>query len=211
MTRAIDSIMKPNDPPTPGQSLSELTDRSLLKRFRSGSEDAAAALYLRYAQRLQRLADAQVGPELAVRMDPEGLVQSVFRTFFRRAASGQYDVGDQEDLWKLLLVMALNKIRSAGSYHRASKRDIAVTQTLPDQVADGVRRPDDEMALNILKLTIEELLSGLPVEQQQMILLRIEGHEVNEIAAHTGRAKRSVERILQSFRQQLQKQIGVTE
>ena len=42
-----------------------------------------------------------------------------------------------------------------------------------------------------------------PEIQQQMIQLRIEGHEVSQIAERTQRSKRSVERVLQKLRQRL--------
>src|SRR5262245_55855145 len=86
------------------------SDRSLLKRFRAGDADAATQLYLRYAERLRTLARTRVGRDLAPRIDAEDIVQSVFRTFFRRAALGQYHVPDGEELWKLFLVIGLNKI-----------------------------------------------------------------------------------------------------
>ena len=60
-------------------------------------------------------------------VDAEEIVQSVFRTFFRRAAHGHYSVPDGEEMWKLLLVIALNKVRAAGAYHRAAKRDMRQT------------------------------------------------------------------------------------
>src|SRR5574341_751939 len=64
------------------------SDRSLLRRFRRGEEDAATLLYLRYADRLRALTVAQCSPDLAQRVDADDIVQSVFRTFFRRAAQG---------------------------------------------------------------------------------------------------------------------------
>src|SRR5215831_12425756 len=105
------------------------SDRSLLRRFQGGQLDAATQLYLRYASRLHALAAAQCGSDLATRVDPEDIVQSVFRTFFRRAAQGHYDVPEEEELWKLFLVIALHKIRDTASYHRAAKRDVAATTT----------------------------------------------------------------------------------
>src|SRR2546428_2278489 len=87
-----------------------LSDRSLLGRIRRGQKDAATVLYMRYAERLRALAVAQCSPGLAKRVEPDDIVQSVFRTFFRRVTQGQYDVPAGEELWKLLLVMALNKI-----------------------------------------------------------------------------------------------------
>src|SRR4051812_44816665 len=80
------------------------TDRSLLLRLQMGRPDAPTQLYLRYAQRLHALAQKQSSPELARRLEPDDIVQSVFRTFFRRAAAGQYEVPEGEEIWKLLLV-----------------------------------------------------------------------------------------------------------
>src|SRR5438093_198831 len=74
------------------------SDRSLLLRFREGSQDAATLLYLRYAQRLLALVHAQSSLDLAVREDPEDLVQSVFRSFFEGVNRGYYDIPAGEEL-----------------------------------------------------------------------------------------------------------------
>ena len=73
--------------PSPS-SPEEPTDRSLLRRLQQGQADASTELYLRYAERLLAVAAAQTSPDLARRVDPEDIVQSVFRTFFRRASLG---------------------------------------------------------------------------------------------------------------------------
>src|SRR5258708_6129020 len=105
----------------------EVSDRSLVRRFQGGQSDASTQLYLRYAERLHALAASQSSADLARRVEPEEIVQSVFRTFFRRAAQGHYTIPDGEELWKLLLVIALNKVRAAGAHHRAAKRDVRLT------------------------------------------------------------------------------------
>jgi DNA-directed RNA polymerase specialized sigma24 family protein len=50
----------------------------------------------------------------------------------------------------------------------------------------------------------KQQLAPLPASHRDIITLRIAGHEVNEIASQTGRAKRTVERILQEFRKSLE-------
>ncbi len=182
----------------------DASDGSLLRRFQGGEENAATAIYLRYAQRLNLLARAKTGRELAVRLDPEDIVQSVFRTFFRRAAHGHYQVPDGEELWKLFLVIALNKIRTLGEFHRAAKRDVGHTTDL-EKVGPGIADTHcpDEQAFRILQMTVDGLLAELPETQRRMVVLRIEGHDVQSIAQQTGRAKRSVERALQNFRERL--------
>jgi DNA-directed RNA polymerase specialized sigma24 family protein len=195
-----DTLTEADDPP--------LSDGTLLRRFQSGEDDAATAIYLRYAKRLQRLAESQTGDELAVRLDPEDVVQSVFRTFFRRAAKGHYEIPDGEELWKLFLVIALNKVRTLGQYHRAAKRDIKQTKGFPstEPVAASGGSPD-EQAYNVLRMTIDDVLKDLSKSQREMIMLRIEGNDINAITETTSRAKRSVERVLQKFRETLSEQL----
>lgn len=180
------------------------SDRSLLRRFERGEQDAATALYLRYAKRLDLLTRAHTGTELAVRLDPEDVVQSVFRTFFRRAAQGHYDIPDGEELWKLFLVIALNKIRGLGQRHRAAKRNVGRTTDLGKVQAvvsdDGSH---DEPAYRVLRMTIDELLSELPSTEAEIVSMRIDGHHVKQISETTRRSKRTVERVLQNFRERL--------
>jgi RNA polymerase sigma-70 factor (ECF subfamily) len=179
------------------------TDASLLRRFRTGEDDAATELYRRYAARLLNLAAAKASPDLKQRVDPEDIVQSVFRTFFRRASLGEYEVPDGDELWKLFLVIGLNKIRAVAGYHKAAKRDVRQTAGGEAVEVGGAAVPD-ETALRTLQLTIDELLAPLPESHREIVRLRTDGFEVAEIAAKVGRAKRSVERILQEFRQKLQ-------
>src|SRR5437870_3821251 len=103
------------------------SDQSLLRRFRLGQEDAAAEIYRRYAPRLHSLARRQCSGSLALRVDADDIVQSVFSAFFEGARKGLYDVPDGEDLWRLILVIALNKVRAKRIFHRAAKRDVRLT------------------------------------------------------------------------------------
>jgi RNA polymerase sigma-70 factor (ECF subfamily) len=210
--KASDRFLSRFDKPLPvmtEESKKSVSDYSLLNRFRSGDEDAALQLYFRYAERLLKLAKRETPQELATRFDPEDIVQSVFRTFFRRAASGQYEAPEGDELWKLLLVMALNKVRGRGAYHRADKRDIRRTQPIPDSDAGVVVArnagggDNNEEARNILCLSVEEIISNQPESHRAVIRLRIDGMEVQEIALKEQRSKRTVERILQSFRKEL--------
>ena len=64
-----------------------------------------------------------------------------------------------------------------------------------------------QLGLKILEMTIDDLLSELPEQYREIVNYRIAGFEVSEIAEKTQRSKRTVERILQAFRQQLGKLI----
>lgn len=190
-------MSEPSEPPRFAPV--EASDRTLLRRFRRGTADAATLLYFRYADQLRSLAAARLAPDLGPRVDADDIVQSVFRTFFRRAALGQFEVPDGEDLWKLFLVIALNKVRSAAAHHRAARRDVSRTPAL-----DAAAEPDArDGALATLRLTVDDLLAELPEPQRAVVERRIEGYEVAEIAAAVGCSQRSVERCLQKFRARL--------
>lgn len=199
----VDSHLSENN-----SSISGLTDGSLLRRFQSGEKDAATHLYLKYAKRLQGLARTQSSYDLARRVDAEDIVQSVFRTFFRRAKEGHYQIPDGEELWRLLLVITLNKVRSLGVYHQAAKRDVRRTSDAENiQSINNIEDWKDESALTVLKSVIDDVLKKLSPLQQEMVKLRIDGFEISEIAKRVQRSKRSVERSLQGFRESLRKMI----
>lgn len=196
--------MPPDQPPTLITS-----DKSLLARVREGSQDAAVTLYERYAQRLMALAQARCGEDLAARVDAEDIVQSVFGSFFRGAAQGFYDAPSGEEIWGLLLVIALNKIRAKGAHHRAAKRDVRKTVS-GDALSDsGLEVPgSDEAAQTFLRMVIDEVVAKLPEGHREVVRSRIDGYEITEIATRTGRSLRTTERILQEFRSRMAAEFG---
>jgi len=180
------------------------SDHDLVVQLQAGDELAATTLYQRYAEQLRALAAADQPLAFACRLDPEDIVQSVFRTFFRRVLIDYYDVPPGEDLWQLFLVIGLNKIRNVGKFHRAQKRDAFRTVHIgTDSEVHGAGATPSSVDWATLKQVIDEMLMGLPETFGAVVQLRIEGYDVGEIAKRLGRAKRSVERILQEFRQQL--------
>ncbi|RPI85694.1 MAG: sigma-70 family RNA polymerase sigma factor [Planctomycetaceae bacterium] len=185
----------------------DASDLTLLARLRAGEPDAATELYLRYARRLHSLAQKQISTSLARRIDPEEIVQSVFRTFFRRAKIQDYVVPEGEELWRLLLVITLNKIRRNAKLHNAQRRDVRRTaggsEGIDQYLADDSSA--DETALAILRMVVDDVIHALPANQQEIVRLRIEGYEIDEISRKTERAKRTVERTLQEFRAELSK------
>ena len=172
----MSDAQKPDRPPS---------DESLLARFRRGHNDAATALYLRYAKRLHSLVPRWHRRACAPRLDAEDVVQSVFRTFFRRASAGHYSVPAGDELWKLFLVIALHKTRDASARHRAASATCARRPLVSGE--NDVAVGHDEQALSVLQLTIDELLGRLPKSQRQIVELRIQGLEVAEIAEKAGR------------------------
>ena len=185
--------------------LGEPPDHVLLEALQQGHRDAATLLYRRYAKRLRQLIRAKCSMQLARRVDAEDIMQSVFYAFFRGAKGGCYRVPDGEELWPLLLVIALNKIRTQGCFHRAAKRDVRVTRGLDD--AEAFRRAVSQLEADepvpFMNLIAQEALERMPLSQREIVELRVAGYEVEEIAHKVGRSKRTVERLLQTCRRDL--------
>lgn len=180
-----------------------LSDADLLKRFQAGDKAAAVEIYTRYAHRLLQLTFKQSGAELAQRIDADDIVQSVFRTFFRRATGGYYQLPDGDELWNLFLVISLNKIRKKSNFHHAAKRDVSKTEQLDFQ-SETLTTPE-----SILQLTIDELIAELPQEHQGVVRDRIQGFEVGEISERNQLSRRTTERILQGFRKRLERELEI--
>ena len=177
--------------------------------FNSMAADETGAVYVVTDHRLLALARAKCGADLAARVDVEDIVQSAFASFFRGAKQGFYAAPGGEELWNLLLVIALNKIRAQGAYHRAAKRDVRKTVGA-DTLADAGFDPpaDDTAAAGLLGLVLEEVLGQLPEPHRDVVRLRIEGYEMPEFAARTGRSLRTTERVLQEFRSRMAAEFG---
>jgi RNA polymerase sigma-70 factor (ECF subfamily) len=147
------------------------------------------------------LARKSITGRLQSRIDAEDIVQSVFRMFFAAAQRSGYDVPATADLWNLISVIALNKIRTAAAFHRAAKRDIRLTAALQlDRVSRWMTGPAGS---EIGEAGIQEALASLPPRQRQILELRLQAYTVDEISEQIRRSKRTVERNLQSARAQL--------
>jgi RNA polymerase sigma-70 factor (ECF subfamily) len=175
-------------------------DADLVRRYRLGDEAAAAILYQRYAPRLLAVARTRCGRSFASRFDPEDVAQAAFRDLFARLRRETAEtVGD---LWGLLLVLTLNKIRTFVEHHSAAKRSVKRTCS-----ADDRDRPlsllDRRSAGALEAAAIWEEVDGLDDCDRRVIRLRLDGYEVDEIVKETGRSRRTVERVLHAFRMRI--------
>ena len=89
-----------------------------LDRLEAGDEDAAAEVFHRFASRLIRLAGTRLNTCVRRQVDPEDVVQSVFRSFFDRQAAGQFELENWNSLWSLLVRIV---VRNAGAAQRHCK------------------------------------------------------------------------------------------
>jgi RNA polymerase sigma-70 factor (ECF subfamily) len=84
-----------------------------LRRIRAGDQEAAAELVRRYEPIIRREVRMRLtDPGLFRLIDSLDVCQSVLLSFFVRAATGQYDLHQPDDLVNLLVTMARNKLAS---------------------------------------------------------------------------------------------------
>jgi RNA polymerase sigma-70 factor (ECF subfamily) len=166
-------------------------------------------LYRRYSGRISALVRANLSRGLSRRVDADDIVQSVFRRLFQAASQGHYALPSGEELWDLLVVMTLNRLRSEETFHRAGKRDLRLTVGLDVGLEPG---PDEEPGgalYTFLAIAVDEAIGRLPEHYRQVVRLRMEGYEVAEIAGRTSRSKRTVERMLHEVRERLKPTLDV--
>jgi RNA polymerase sigma-70 factor, ECF subfamily len=179
-----------------------VTDSSLLRYVRDGQEAAAQELYERYASRLRKIVQQRYNRSFSSRFDPEDVVQSVFRVFYQRVHANHYEVPKTGEIWSLLFVIAVNKLHHQIAHHKAAKRNVLKTTAVErgDELSELC---DDSQSSLMLRMVVDEYLAGLKDDERAILGLRMTGHTVAEISEKTGRALRSVERILQKNRDEL--------
>src|SRR5437667_3730741 len=102
----------------------ETSFRDLIRRVRAGEEEAAAQLVTSYQPTIRRIVHVRLrDPRLRRVFDPEDICQSVLRSFFVRAALGQYQLDTPDQLLRLLASMARHKLTDQAKHHRAGRCD----------------------------------------------------------------------------------------
>ena len=76
-----------------------------------------------YRARLCRLVEREMNRRFRRKEDPEDVVQSAFRTFYRRNAQGEFHIDSSVDLWRLLETITRHKILKHVEKLGAGKRD----------------------------------------------------------------------------------------
>lgn len=185
-------------------------DATLMQRFRDGDQDAAAELFERYVDKLVNLAQKRLSSQLGRRIDAEDVVQSAFRSFFRGTRDGRFHLQSGQELWRLLAVMTVTKLKKQLEFHTAAKRDFQMERSpSPDDTHPMAQRaidepsPADEL---VLVEQVERIKAQLGRDQQRIFAMRLDGHQLDEIAAVIGISERTVRRVLDKIKVLLMKQ-----
>jgi RNA polymerase sigma factor (sigma-70 family) len=183
---------------------------ALVTRLQAGDEQAAADVFARYARRLAAVAQQHLSRKLAGREDGEDIVQSVFRTFFRRSERGDFQLDESAQLWRLLVKITVCKARAHGRFHSADKRNVhaEMPATGDGWLLDVIGRDPGPDEAVVFTNQIETLLTGLPALHGQVLDLRLQGIGVSEIATRLDVSRQTVYRALDLLQQRLTEDAG---
>ena len=184
----------------------------LLQQWRDGDEHAAAQIFERYVNRLCALARTRLSSQMQRRVEAEDVVQSAYRSFFRRAGD-HYVIEKQGDLWRLLAAITINKIRGQVEFHNARKRSVSSEESIrvdhsivlfsPEQVTEDPSPEDAAMLVEELA----NVLGQLDATQRTIIELSMQNHEQEVIAEKVQRSERTVRRTIQQVRDELESRL----
>ncbi len=183
-----------------------------VRRIRAGDDQAAEELVKRFETLIRREVRLRIsGSQVNRAFDSLDVSQSVLANFFARAAIGQFELEHPDQLARLLVTMARNKLVSRVRSERRQIRDIRRVTVAPDaldRVADEQPSPSEIVARKELLERLGTLLSD---EERQIIDLRNQGlgwEEVATILGGSGQARR-----MQMSRgiERVTRQLGVAE
>jgi DNA-directed RNA polymerase specialized sigma24 family protein len=199
-----------SDTPTPTQNFAEW-----LTCLRKQDEEAARLLWEAYFGRLVEIARRRLPANFRTAADEEDVAVSVFRTFVRRVARGDFpNLLDEECLWALLIRLIRCKTANLIRWETREKRDVSRTQRVStiesnsgsDQLSTAA---DPDLRSALVTEWAEEsnrLLGLLPDTLRDIALWKLDGVKTKEIASKLNLDVSSVNRKLKLIRTILQEQ-----
>jgi RNA polymerase sigma-70 factor (ECF subfamily) len=189
-----------------------LAFRDLIRRLRLGDERAAAELVTEHEDALRRIVRVRLRDSRLRRLlDSVDVCQSVLCAFFVRAALGQFELHDPDQLVKLLARMARNKLVNLWHKHHAARRDCrrvegaAVEEReLPISAFDPCRLATARDLLAVAR----RCLSG---EERRLLELRQQGRDWAEIAAEVGGSPEALRKQLARAVERVAEELGLDE
>ena len=155
-------------------------------------------LYERYATRLWELAQRRIGHRFGARVSADDVVQSVFRTFFRRVRGGTLEWDGADQLWRLLVRITLCKVGQQVRRNQASRRDVGMELVSLDQeiAPEAVSHEPSPVDAAIFAEEVEAMFEPLDPLKAEMLQLSLEGCSTSEVAERLQCSRWTVRRVL---------------
>jgi RNA polymerase sigma factor (sigma-70 family) len=163
-----------------------------------------------YGERLSRLADRRLPEGLRRRVEPEDIVQSACRSFFRRVQERKLELDDPDMLWPLLCAITINKVRRQIRFHCRQRRDSRREQGV-QAGADEPMQPQDFLTsgdpspehVAMFSEQMHGVLSVLSEQECVLLEMKLEAYSNQEVADRLLCSERTVRRMLTGIRGKL--------
>jgi DNA-directed RNA polymerase specialized sigma24 family protein len=168
----------------------------------SGEQEAARQLYERYIDQLVCLAADKLNRSLGARVEPQSVAHSVFLSFIRRVKGEEYKLDNWNMVYGLLAHITFFKCLERNRYHARQKRDPGEIKPFEEWQTVSVKLgPVDEAVMTEL---LDKELSKFDDGDRAIIDLFMSGTTKDKIANQVGLSVRSIESVLQEFRENLE-------
>lgn len=160
----------------------------LIRRVRAGEEDAAALLVRQYEPQIRRVVRLRLtDPRLRRVLDSMDICQSVLANFFIRAAAGQFDLEKPEQLLKLLVTMARNKLLNQAQKHQAQRRDQRRLQAAGSAALEEIAGPEETPSRIVAnRELLQKVRLQLSDDERYLAEQRALGIDWDELAGRLG-------------------------
>lgn len=187
-----------------------------------------AAVWERFCIPLHSVAARYLGMQVRTRIDAEDVVQSVYRTLYRRAKSTASaaagptptthptKLDDSDSLWKLLVTVTIRKAINKRVTQLRLKRSVAATTSGegPDWAGAATEPTPDEIAEqaeSVANLKTSLIATFNHDLHKRIAALLLEGRNAAEIAALVGCVERTVYRVKRDLEEAAIGLLGVLE
>jgi RNA polymerase sigma-70 factor (ECF subfamily) len=178
--------------------------------LRTQDEEAARHVFQSYARRLIGLAKTKLDPLVRRRVDPEDVVQSVFRSFFQRYEEGRWDLRDWNGVWAMLTCITVRKCGRQNEFGRAACRDVHREVEAPAGGEDSAIQsrepaapePSPESAALLTEL-VEQMFAAFKEHERPIVARILQGETPAAISQQVGCSESKVYRLQRYIHQYL--------
>jgi RNA polymerase sigma-70 factor (ECF subfamily) len=178
----------------------------VMARLRAGDHAAAEQVFRRFTHRLIALARAHLDSRVRQKVDPEDVLQSVYKSFFLRCEQGKLHLGGWDSLWAVLTVITTRKCGRWATKFYTGRRNVSAEVPTGDEsgVVELFSEDPSPAEAAMLSELVEQLLRDLGERDGAILTLALQGYSGAEISEQLGRPVRTVYRVLDRIKRRLQ-------
>jgi RNA polymerase sigma-70 factor (ECF subfamily) len=170
----------------------------LLAQLCSGDTAAAGETYRYFERYLRTVVRRNLAPGLRAKFDSEDVVQSVWATLLHGFQQGEWRFPDVDHLRAFLVKATRNRFLDRVRQHgRFVERELPLTDLEPDEMPHARDARPSQLAEG--EDLWQQVLALCPPEHLELVRLKREGVDLDEIARRLGLHRDSVRRVLRQL------------